>query len=98
MNRSIDGRTWLPMLAIAGVSALAPQMRRPDDRDAKARARHQRLLVIDGHADVLLPSTPRKISPKAIPSGRIWTSSHAAALAPSLSRSPSVPVRGARKA
>lgn len=61
MRRSIYARTILPILAIVGVSAVAPRtltVTPQEDLDAKARAIHQRVLAIDSHVDVLLPSTP----------------------------------------
>ncbi len=59
MRRSIYARTILPILAIAGLSAVAPRtLLSQEDLDAKARAIHQRVLAIDSHVDVLLPTTP----------------------------------------
>lgn len=52
-------RTWSAMAAVvllhAAVTAQGPA---PADLDARARALHRRLLVIDSHSDVLLPGTP----------------------------------------
>jgi membrane dipeptidase len=49
----------MPILAIAGLSAVTPRtLPSQEDLDAKARAIHQRVLAIDSHVDVLLPSTP----------------------------------------
>jgi hypothetical protein len=60
MRRSMFVRTALPVLAIVGVSAVAPRtLPAPDDLDAKARAIHQRILAIDSHVDVLLPDAER---------------------------------------
>jgi membrane dipeptidase len=59
MRRSIYARTILPILAIAGLSAVTPRtLPSQEDLDARARAIHQRVLAIDSHVDVLLPSTP----------------------------------------
>jgi membrane dipeptidase len=59
MRRSLFARTVLPILAIVGISAVAPQtLRSQEDLDARARAIHQRVLAIDAHVDVLLPTTP----------------------------------------
>src|SRR4051812_3517161 len=59
MSRSIYARTILPILAIVGVSAVTPRiLPKQEDLEAKTRAIHQRVLAIDSHVDVLLPSTP----------------------------------------
>jgi membrane dipeptidase len=46
------------LLALSAGAALGVHLLAQDDIDARARAIHQRILAIDSHVDVLLPTTP----------------------------------------
>jgi membrane dipeptidase len=55
----------LAAMALAGLAACSPQAQTPvaaasSPQAPDARAIHQRVLVLDSHADVLLPSTPAR--------------------------------------
>lgn len=52
-------RTMVACLIACSTIPVAAQI--PADLDAKARAIHQRILVIDSHTDVLLPSSPENL-------------------------------------
>jgi membrane dipeptidase len=52
--------TMLALIAVVAVAATAPAQT-PADLDARTRAIHQRILVIDSHSDVLLPSSPENL-------------------------------------
>lgn len=51
-------RLTIGLAAVAAVAAAGMRVAAQDDLDTRARAIHQRIFAIDGHADVLLPSTP----------------------------------------
>lgn len=46
------------LLVVLAAATLTAGLLAQDDLDARARAIHQRILAIDSHVDVLLPSTP----------------------------------------
>ncbi|KQZ76500.1 membrane dipeptidase [Sphingopyxis sp. Root214] len=52
-------RTWKAAL-LAGALLIAPAVTHADAGDDEAVAVHDRVLVLDSHADVLLPSTPKR--------------------------------------
>src|SRR4051812_29160015 len=58
---SFDRRWRLTLFALVGCSAISIGAQAPNDVDARARAIHHRLLVIDSHTDVLLPGSPENL-------------------------------------
>ena len=55
-------RLWrMAVLGLVGCSAISTGAQAPNDVDARARAIHHRILVIDTHTDVLLPGSPENL-------------------------------------
>ena len=55
-------RLWrLTVFGLVGCSAISTGAQAPNDVDARARAIHHRVLVIDSHTDVLLPGSPENL-------------------------------------
>jgi membrane dipeptidase len=55
-------RLWRhTVIGLVGCCAISAGAQAPNDVDARARAIHRRILVIDSHTDVLLPGSPENL-------------------------------------
>jgi membrane dipeptidase len=55
-------RLWrLTVIGLIGCCTISAGAQAPNDADARARAIHRRILVIDSHTDVLLPGSPENL-------------------------------------
>ena len=55
-------RLWrLTVFGLVACGAISTGAQAPNDVDARARAIHRRVLVIDSHTDVLLPGSPENL-------------------------------------